>query len=132
MFEISAIVGFGYMFLVTMGKLIQKPEKQYYNKLLQNRHFFINLFITSLLALFGYWRISFDKREVFYFMPLIFLMTLRIMNWVALMLKGRNIIFATRWDSTNIKGGISWLDRLLSFLIILIPILACGLIMNHI
>ncbi|MFA6393242.1 MAG: hypothetical protein WCW54_04145 [Candidatus Paceibacterota bacterium] len=115
-----------------MGKLFQNPEKQYYNKLLQNRHFFINLFITSLFALFGYWRISFDKREVFYFLPLIFLVTLRIMNWVALMLKERNIIIATRWDGTNIKGGITWLDRLLSILTLLIPILVCGLIMNSI
>jgi hypothetical protein len=132
MYGISIIVGFSYLFLVTMGKLFQNPEKQYYNKLLQNRHFFINLFITSLFALFGYWRISFDKREVFYFLPLIFLVTLRIMNWVALMLKERNIIIATRWDGTNIKGGITWLDRLLSILTLLIPILVCGLIMNSI
>ena len=132
MYGISIIVGFSYIFLVTMGKLFQNPEKQYYNKLLENKHFYVNLFITSLLAIFGYWRISFDKREVLYFLPLFFLVTLRIMNWTTLMLKGRNIIIATRWDGTNIKGGISWLDRLLSILTLLIPIIACGLIMNNI
>lgn len=133
MFEISFIIGFGYMMFTSVGRFTTNPQKQYYVKLLENKHFFANLFFAGVVALFGYWRISIDKREVCYFLPLIYLITLRLFNYVSLILKHRRIIIITRWDSSKgIKGGITWFDRLLGFLVFLIPIITCGLIMNNV
>lgn len=131
-FLLSFIVSYGYIFYVLMGKFASRHSQQYYNKLRQTRPYLLNLAIAILFCVVGIWRVSaFDTREVSYFAPLIFLFLFRFINYISMITNKRPLIVATRWDKSG-KGkyGINWIDRCLSFLLLLIPMIVPGLIMN--
>ncbi|RAU81741.1 hypothetical protein [Pontibacter arcticus] len=127
----GGLIGFGYIYYMIAGRFSLKPKDQPFNNLFENSFFVKNLGLTVSIAIIGLWRISDDTRETLYFAPIIFLVTLRIADLISLFINDRHVIIATRWDNPpKGKKGINWIDRVLSFLIIFIPMISCGLIMN--
>lgn len=115
------------MFYTIIGKLRLDYIDQYYNRLLENKHFFINFIMAIILAIIGYWRVSIDKREVSFFLPLIYLITLRFANSISLAINEKKVIIATRYDHSK---DITSTDKFLSFIVMFLPIAICGFIRN--
>ncbi len=132
-FILSTIVGFGYISWVIAGKWSLRPKDQYYNRLHNQKDFLLNLLISFGLSVIGLLRVQLDARESMYFAPLIFLILFKVLDKLSLLLYGRHMILAIgRMDRPKGKNGHKFTDGLFVFLLIFIPILTCGLIMNKI
>ncbi|AKQ45037.1 hypothetical protein TH63_04355 [Rufibacter radiotolerans] len=118
---LSIVIGIGYCFLTISNSSRQKDK--YYYKLFNEKIFSIHIIGALLIGTFGLWRvINFDNREFFYFNPLIYLMLLRLLNYLSLFIYKRPLILATRWDSPpKGKNGIKFFDKCMLFLLLLIP-----------
>lgn len=121
-FIISMIVGLGYCYLTIINSSRQKDK--YYYKLFETRTFSLHLLGAVILGLFGIWRVkNFDGREFMYFGPFVYLLFLRLFNYLTILIYDRPIILATRWDSPpKGKNGIKFYDRLILVVLLLIPI----------
>jgi len=126
---LSIILGFSYIFYCAYG-FETKPAKKFYNKLLYRQTFLAHSIATLGLFGYGYYRCSNGHyQETFYFAPFIFLIGLVFFNWLTTVATERNIIISTRWDSK--PPQYKWyIDGLFSFLIVFIPIVSCGYVMN--
>lgn len=129
---LSVIIGIGYIFYTIIGKYSLEPKDQYYNRLLETKPFILNLSFAAILVIIGIWRVAYyDKRETFYFAPLIYLLLLRLFNLFSILINQRNLILATGVDNPpKGKEGINFSDRVFVFLLFLVPVIICGMIMN--
>jgi hypothetical protein len=120
-FIISMAIGFGYCYLTIINSSRQKDK--YYYKLFETRTFLVHLLGAVLLGLLGFWRvINFDTREFMYFGPFVYLLFLRLFNYLTIFIYNRPIILATRWDSPpKGKDGIKFYDRFIGVILSLIP-----------
>jgi hypothetical protein len=121
-FIISMAIWLGYCYLTIVNSSRQKDK--YYYKLFETRTFLLHLLGAVLLGLIGVWRVTnFDAREFMYFGPLVYLLFLRLFNYLTIFIYGRPIILATRWDSPpNGKNGIKFYDKFVGLILLLIPI----------
>ena len=118
---ISLIIGFGYVYFMISGRATLNPLKQRYIKLFEKEYFIKHLIICSILAIIGLLRFTANTHETFYFLPIIFLIGLKLANSIIKLLFGRNIIIATRWDNPpEGKNEINFLDSLFIWLILTI------------
>ena len=126
---VSILLGFSYIFYCAYG-FETKPDKKFYNKLFIRQTFLTHFLATFGLLCYGYYRCSNGHyQETFYFAPFIFLIVLVLFNWLTKIATKRNIIISTRWDSK--PPQYKWyIDGFFSFLIVIIPIISCGLAMN--
>jgi hypothetical protein len=129
MFYIGILYGLGYIFYATIS-FHSDYEKKFYYKLFDKQTFLLNLIITFLIAYFGLYRCKEGYfRETFFMAPFLFLITLRLLDLLSLAFNKRHVIIATRHDDR--PEYYKWyIDGLLSVLIVSLPIVTCGHLMN--
>jgi hypothetical protein len=128
---LSVTIGLGYIYWVIAGKFSLRPKDQYYNRLFILRDYFLNVAATLVLVIIGVVRVNYDARESMYFAPFIFLILFKLLDRVSLLVNDRHLILAIgHMDRPKGKDGHKFIDALFGFLLVFIPTITCGLIMN--
>ena len=128
---LSIIIGFGYIFSMTAGFSLH-PEKKYYNKLFDFKTYLIHFIISLAVSGYGlYYSLNVDGRGAFYFAPTFFLILFLLLDKLTQLLLNRHLLIVTRWDYK--PSSYKWyIDSVVMFLLMFIPIILSGLIMNKI
>lgn len=101
------------------------PKTFRYNELLKNSSLKKHLLIAICFSVLGIFRFNVKTLEAYYFTPLLFILTIKILNYPFPAFYNRNIIIALRGDRPpKGKNGIKILDRVLGYVIVVIPLLA--------
>jgi hypothetical protein len=128
---IGGIIGQGYVLLTIANS--SRQSKKYYYKLFNNKIFAVHFFCAALFMGFGTWKFrQFDGRELFYSLPFIFLLVLRLTDKVVEGLYGRHLILALRWDRPP-KGekGIKPIDNLMLMILLVAPLFVSAYLHIH-
>lgn len=128
---LSIIIGLCYIFTMTIGGSLY-PEKKYYNKLFDFKTYLIHFIISLVVSGYGlYYILSIDGRGAFFFAPTIFLILFLLFDKLTLLLLNRHLLIVTKWDF--MPPSYKWyVDGIVMFLLMFIPIISSGIIMNKI
>lgn len=122
--------GIGYVWYSTLGFFEDKPTDRLYNRLLSGKLYYQHLIVASILLVAGFYRVSKGHYgDVWAMSPFLFLILLRPINLLVKTLTGRNIFVYTRWDKRPDDYRFI-IDGVLGILLITIPIITPGYIMN--
>jgi hypothetical protein len=129
---IGGMVGQGYVILTIANS--SRQHKKYYYRLFDNKIFFVHLLAAILFMGFGIWKFrQFDGRELFYSLPFIFLICLRLSDTFVEHLYGRHLILALKWDKPpRGENGIKMIDNLMLFILLVAPLFIGAYIHRHI
>jgi hypothetical protein len=129
MFYLGILYGLGYIFYSSIS-FQSNYQKKFYYKLFDKQTFVIHLLVTFLIAWFGFYRCKQGYfRETFFIAPFLFLLTLRLFDLLSLTINKRHVIIATRYDDRP-KYYRWYTDGILSIVIVALPIVTCGHLMN--
>ncbi|WP_166921793.1 hypothetical protein [Flavobacterium poyangense] len=110
------------------------PTTFRYNELFKNNTLKKHLLIAICFSILGIFRfnvipLNVMPLEAYYFTPLLFILTIKILNYPFSAFYNRNIIIALRGDRPpKGKNGIKILDRVLGCVIVVISITAPSII----
>jgi|LakMenE01Jun11ns_1017448.scaffolds.fasta_scaffold9156630_1 hypothetical protein len=122
--------GPGYILYATLGLFEKNPNDRLCYRLLKGKLYYQHLIAASFLLAIGTFRVSEGNfRDVWAIAPFLFLVLLPLVNMLVKVAKGRNIMIYTRWDTIPDNYSLFY-DGVLGILLISIPIIIPGYIMN--
>jgi hypothetical protein len=127
---ISIAYGLGYMVYMSLG-LWHPQNKKPFRKLFNNRTFFIHFLVQVFVSVFAYLRcLSGHYEATFLFVPLVYLILLRVLDPIIVKLAGRHIYFVGRGDAR--PRDYNWfLDAPICILITLLPMINSMFLVNY-
>lgn len=127
---ISIFFGLGYLLFYMLSGESSNPKTFRYNQLFETKKFLKHLIFALSFSIIGILRYNSSKLETYYFLPLIFILLIKIFNPIFRSLYNRNIIIALRWDKPpKGKNGIKSLDRIIGVLILILS-MTCPIVLK--
>ncbi|WP_163407673.1 hypothetical protein [Flavobacterium ajazii] len=118
-------LAFGYLFFYMLWGQGLNPKTFRYNTLFDNAKLVKHLIFAFCFFIIGIFRLKSNPAGAFYFVPLIFILLVRLFNPLFQTLYNRNIIIATKWDyPPRGKKGIKISDRIIGALILLLSMIS--------
>lgn len=114
---------FGYLVFYMIAGPNSNPASFRYNLLFKRDFFLKQLFFSIVFFVIGILRYKSHPFEIYYIVPLIFIIQIKLLNPIFQHSYKRNIIIAIKGSRpARGKNGIKILDRIIGFLIFIISI----------
>ena len=114
---------FGYLVFYIIAGPNSNPTSFRYNLLFERDYFLKQLLFAILFFLIGILRYKSHPFDIYYIVPLVFILQLKLINPIFRRLYNRNIIIAIKGSRpARGKNGIKVFDKIIGFLIYMLSI----------
>ncbi|HWJ27136.1 MAG TPA: hypothetical protein VNS32_11375 [Flavisolibacter sp.] len=118
---LSFFIGLTYIYIMHVEGT--DTSKKLYNQLFHPRSFYIHFSCAMVLAATGLYLMLHDRQEAGCFLtPFIYILLIRFSDWAVRIRLNRHILLAVKYDKRP-DAYKWWLDGLLSFFLLVLPVL---------